>query len=328
MSNQSQDDNIVRVFVSHRHEDSPIAEGLKSLLEPWGAGRLQLFLSEEITPGDDWLEWIHSHLETADLLLFLYTVEDARWDWCLYETGLFEGKGDGKLVVLHPPEIQRPRPLTHLQMIEITSQNVERFITDLYGTTFYYEKKSPSLNPVLAENTARLAGEMFNLFNRRTHFIERIRWLHIDLVLTLTSDERNQIRQASDEISAFEEYGTSLLNRTKIAITTNEAVYAHFGIATWASDLTLQSLYNKWCNCRSVKNFINIDWPREIYLQILRAIRNVYALEVQTPLKSGADSETWYLPVINRAHSSAGDTVWKCRLELYRMPQQGIQTGI
>lgn len=326
MNNQNQNDDTVRVFVSHRHDDDGIAEGLKELLEPWGAGRLKLFLSEEIPGGDQWLVWIQGHLQTANLLLLLYTTEDARWDWCLYEAGLFEGKiGERKLVIFHPPDVTRPSPLTHLQMIEITPANIKSFILDFFGTSIYYEPLAP-LNTVLTNNPKKvteLGEDVCALFNEQSRVVEKIRWKHLDLVLSLTRDEVNQIKLANDDSSVFEAQGIDILNRARIAKTSYLGSYEIFGFAEWDTDLTLQTLHDKWSKCKYASDFTNIDWLRDVCLQIIRVIRNETAVEIRTPFKSGADSRNWYLPVINRAQCSAGGIIWNFRLEFYSVPKDG-----
>jgi hypothetical protein len=80
---------IINVFISHNHEDGEAAKTIKTTLSLYGANRLNFFLSEEITPGEDWFQWINEHLVTSNVLLLLFTDHSATWDWCLYEAGLF-----------------------------------------------------------------------------------------------------------------------------------------------------------------------------------------------------------------------------------------------
>jgi hypothetical protein len=56
--NQERDkvtDKKVKIFVSHKHEDERTARGVKSAIERYGAGLVEVFLSEDIPKGANWI---------------------------------------------------------------------------------------------------------------------------------------------------------------------------------------------------------------------------------------------------------------------------------
>src|SRR5262245_13471909 len=49
--------NCVKIFISHRAEDAPLAKSIKKIMEVYAAGRLVFHISEEMPKGADWYKW-------------------------------------------------------------------------------------------------------------------------------------------------------------------------------------------------------------------------------------------------------------------------------
>ena len=130
------DDNMFRIFISHKHKDKLQAKKIKKELED-AAGRIQIFLSQDIEAGEDWPEKIMKELERADWLILLYTDPTEEWDWCLFETGFFQGvarskKCNSRLISLHSAA-SPPKPLKNWQSINMVKDEVvERFLVPLF----------------------------------------------------------------------------------------------------------------------------------------------------------------------------------------------------
>lgn len=112
-----------KMFVSHRHEDAAIAAQLADKLPMYGGGNLELFLSENLDPGEAWRTQIQEALGEAELLLLLLTAPSdlsSGWDWSLYEVGLFSSVTDTqkRIVALSPPNLEVPPVLKKLQHIK------------------------------------------------------------------------------------------------------------------------------------------------------------------------------------------------------------------
>ncbi len=128
----------VNFFISHKSEYKQAARGLKDILELWGGRDVNVFLSEDIAAGSDWYEWITSRLRDSNVLLLMFTEEALSWDWPLYEAGLFTrlgGDDHRKVVCLHHPDIDPPKPLKHLQTVPAKQEEMEGFLRSLFGTT-------------------------------------------------------------------------------------------------------------------------------------------------------------------------------------------------
>ena len=105
--------DTLNIFISHKHEYETAAKTIKGILSKLGGRSVKCFLSEEITPGDDWYKWIGDRLAESNVLLLLFTEPSASWDWCLYEAGLFQSIGGNdfrRVICLHSPQSDPPRP--------------------------------------------------------------------------------------------------------------------------------------------------------------------------------------------------------------------------
>jgi hypothetical protein len=153
--------DIINVFISHNHEDEEAAKTIKNTLTLYGANRLNFFLSEEITLGEDWFKWIHEHLVTSNVLLLLFTDPSATWDWCLYEAGLFaqldcsEGEQNRRVLCLHNPKTDPPPQLRHLQTVKVDPPRMKSFLKQLFGTA-KLTAIEPPINTAFAENDEAL----------------------------------------------------------------------------------------------------------------------------------------------------------------------------
>ena len=147
----------ISVFISHNHEDGEAAKTIKKKLSVYGPGRLHFFLSEEITYGKDWLKCINDNLATSNVLLLLFTDPRPKWDWCLYEAGLFtrpnqsEGGQKRHVICLHNPRTPPPPQLSHLQTVKVDLESIKTFLKQLFGSTELTGLEKP-INTDFAEN--------------------------------------------------------------------------------------------------------------------------------------------------------------------------------
>ena len=172
---------LANIFISHKHEYSTEARDLREKLYYLSAGRIKFFLSEEIPPGTDWRDWIEGSLGESNILLFLYMNPASTWDWCLYETGLFDGLNKGYIIVLHNADSEPPSPLRHLETVKANVQGVKKFLKNLYGTKNYGIAEPINLpyadpkNEKALEHDAKEICELFSGFlSKSQYFTSRI----------------------------------------------------------------------------------------------------------------------------------------------------------
>src|SRR5258707_786476 len=77
------------IVISHKGEDSNIADKIRAAIESLCGESAKCFLSERITHGQEWLNELHSQLQFSKYLLLIYTDPKEDWSWCMYEAGYF-----------------------------------------------------------------------------------------------------------------------------------------------------------------------------------------------------------------------------------------------
>jgi len=107
-------DHPMRVFLSHRAEDSQLAAELKRNL--CRIKDISIFVSSDpwsgLGPGVQPIPVIHKNLDESDVYILLYTDHKLQWDWCLYEFGYFRARHTGTpITALHPPGVRPPDPI-------------------------------------------------------------------------------------------------------------------------------------------------------------------------------------------------------------------------
>lgn len=155
-------DHWTRVFISHKEEDKELAFAVHEALGS-GARSLRCYVSGT-DYSDDWLATIRSELRSADVLLLLFTSPAKKWDWPLYEVGLFtpidETAPQGSIVYLYSGE-SRPKPLEHLQGVRVDPTNLkplENFLAKFYKTS-EITQRDPPLNPRISKSEILLRAE-------------------------------------------------------------------------------------------------------------------------------------------------------------------------
>lgn len=153
----------VRIFISYKEEFAEAAKDIANILRERGGRGLEVFLATEISFGEDWFVEIKKSLASSQLLLLLFTDPSSKWDWCLYEAGLFtdlKSTDDSRrrVICLHRGDSGPPPPLKHLQAVKADLSGVKQLLKELFGTTSLTGQKLP-LNAAFARNDALVKGE-------------------------------------------------------------------------------------------------------------------------------------------------------------------------
>jgi len=120
------------LFVSHSHNNRELALKIRDKLQILGNNSIDIHVSEEISGGVEWREWISAGLRQSKILVFLYTDESLNWAWPFYELGVFVGVGLGKHVCLLNTDISAPPgPLSEWQVYKADEPGVRKFLTEL-----------------------------------------------------------------------------------------------------------------------------------------------------------------------------------------------------
>jgi hypothetical protein len=159
------------VFISHRHQDKPLADVIARFLRGSSGGRVDVFQSSDAESdgpraGGNLTDQLRDALWKAGLVILLYTRQDADWAWCMFECGLAlqPNTPDTRLKVFTCGNPGPPQFLGRVVVKTTERADVQRFTNDyLTEADFFpdlHEKVAPGFFPNDA-NVVEAAGRLF-----------------------------------------------------------------------------------------------------------------------------------------------------------------------
>jgi hypothetical protein len=126
--------NIMKVFLSHIHEESKLAQVVKEWIESTFTGQIQVFVSSDIKDvpaGSRWLSQIDSALTSSALFLMLCSPASLSRSWINFEAGCAWIKKVPLIPICHSGmhKSDLPPPISIFQAIEIDADN---FVSDFF----------------------------------------------------------------------------------------------------------------------------------------------------------------------------------------------------
>jgi len=131
-------DSPYKIFISHKVSEHGYAvKKFKKILNRDGALRkfLKIYVSSEVSPGEDWAKRLYDELDDADMLLYIYCYNTPPGDndWCNYETGYFAKKSNrSNIITIVPKGVKPPSPFQSYQFIELTSDGIKQLLKKIY----------------------------------------------------------------------------------------------------------------------------------------------------------------------------------------------------
>jgi len=125
--------NSVSIFFSYKKKDESAAKEVVGILRKLSAEKLKITYQAEFTndiAGKKWRDQIQKAVKEANWFILLLPDPSDDWDWCLYETGLFEAQsslGD-RMICLHHPDTEVPNPIEGYHAVAATVPEVEKFL--------------------------------------------------------------------------------------------------------------------------------------------------------------------------------------------------------
>lgn len=152
-------DNKVHIFISHKLDEKKVAEDIQNNLLKLGAGRMDIFLSEDIEFGEQWYDQIHQAIDRTDWFILLYTDPTLEWDWCLYEAGYFSAKkhslSEGRLICLTAgEESEVPGPIANWKPVPANEEAINKLLRQIY-----FDSPRDNVTPVFGKKEAQIATD-------------------------------------------------------------------------------------------------------------------------------------------------------------------------
>jgi hypothetical protein len=130
-------DKTVNVFFSYKKVDEKAAQQVVDLLRKMSADELRISYQGEFTEeiaGRKWRDFIKQKVGEANWFILLLPDPAEDWDWCLFETGVFEANVTSAdlVICLHHPDIGTPSPIEGYHAVAATVQEVSKFLHRIF----------------------------------------------------------------------------------------------------------------------------------------------------------------------------------------------------
>lgn len=127
----------IYVFFSYKKKDELAAKTLVDLLRSKSAGKVKIVYQKDFTEdyvGKRWRAKIREEIHRANWFILLFPDPSDDWDWCLFETGLFEAQltSADRLICLHHPDTKIPNPIEGYHAVSATIPEVEKFLRMIF----------------------------------------------------------------------------------------------------------------------------------------------------------------------------------------------------
>jgi hypothetical protein len=154
----------INVFFSYKSKDEKTAKAVVDVLRKNSAGKLSITYQADFTEnisGRLWRDKITTEICKANWFILLLPDPSDDWDWCLFETGIFEGQQSAadRLICLHHPDIEVPDPIEGYHAVAATASEVVKFLRMVFINDNPLYGLDP-VNPALAENLAELSDKI------------------------------------------------------------------------------------------------------------------------------------------------------------------------
>jgi hypothetical protein len=142
-------EKAIFVFFSYKKKDETEAKAVIDLLSRYSAGKLNISCQadfDEKFVGKNWRNWIKEKISSANWFILLLPDPSDDWDWCLFETGLFDRgyTSADRLICLHHPETEIPNPIEDYHAVAATIEEIKKFLQMI----FVEENAIPGMEPL------------------------------------------------------------------------------------------------------------------------------------------------------------------------------------
>ncbi len=211
----------ITVFFSFKKKDEEPARAVVERLRKYSAGKLNIIYQADFSgkiTGKVWRSTIKEAIEKANWFILLLPDPSEDWDWCLYETGLFDRQltSADRMICLHHPNSEIPGPITEYHHVPAIPHEVEEFLR------MVYLKDDPipgmaAINPAIADEISEIALEISDAIRQPAEHIVR-RVFEPNVVISIPnasalqeSDDLDaaQVLEANDEALELFDYRVS-----------------------------------------------------------------------------------------------------------------------
>ncbi len=316
----------VKIFISHRHDDSKIASVVSRHLQEWGVSGDDIFQSSDpkrgLTFGNSIKEELQDRLKEVNLLILVYTYSDEDWSNCMWECGIAQGQSTVETrtivfqctddeptvfksemrVVVNPKEILRIADEFHTK---------PDFLPQIEGVDGSKEQKegifSETSGGIIKTRAERLYVDLKQVIPTGVptskHLWDFVRLKlngHIVRKLNSLEDEKNIKERIKGHLELRHPTFIGIGNSVDTAV-------RQFGYGSWEDNLKLSDLICRW---EKENETCHSEWIENLYDAVVRAITNTPSAPVSGKFKSVREGvDWWFLPTVTRMRGYRDDSV-------------------
>ncbi len=317
------------VFISHRHDDKVIADALREAIMDWSSDEITVIQSSHDKSGPrigkPLIPELMDNLGGANVVILVYTVDDADWTYCMFECGVATDPKteETSIVVLQCAE-DVPAPLSELLHVKPDNDSIRQFTQEFHKDPEFFPRLGHAFSKDVSDETLKKRSDaLFEALDKKVPGRirrEKRRWHYMDLAMQLDANEISGIRDCSSDQEA--------LNLTQDAVEEkcfvkegSPQLFPHFGFNSYQEDLKIVDLYRRWEEDPKLK--IKHNWLSSVCWQIMLIVRNKPSDDLSVAFNSLSDRNRWYIPVVNRCSVGADGQDLFFRVELYRVTPAG-----
>ncbi len=335
-------DKEIRVFLSHRTVDKPIADVVFEALADCGISKQNIFYSSTTDKGKrpsigEFLESeIAKNLHDTNLFILVYTLNDEDWSWSMWEFGLAldsnylaaKHKFDTKVVIFQCTK-DEPKVAKDVLRVTLDEQSIENFVNDLCTVDGFVPgcaAPAPNMSTgVIHREAARIYANLDkqvkgSLQSADTRDVWRWDWfklklpaLEMDGFRSASEDER--VAMVAQKAILVAGYGSALRHFNYAPSRT----FDPSGMFTVDEPTSFMELIEKWKKSKRIESAEMPGWGSEIAREIIRSLNEDAASPQRELMKSAQEYlDDWYYPIVNHV-SRLGDGSIEIFIYMYRL---------
>jgi hypothetical protein len=305
------------LFISHLHEDRPVADVIASFVQTRSAGRVEVFQSSsaEVTgprPGERLAQELREQLWRASVVLLIYSYPSRDWSWPMWECGVAEQpqSPSSRIVIFQLtdafPQVYVDR--TRVRMGDLTE--IRRFTHDLLTSPQFFPRYGQAVTGFQpgSREVDRAASELYEELRpvlpiRDGDEITTDEWPPYPFLnLELGAENVLRINEQPDDPQRLQAT-MDAVKESPVVAADREAMRI-FGMARMTPDIRFGTWVETWKN---ENPDVEAKWFYALCSQIMAAVVGRYPTLIWEVMR-GLDRNdgTWYAPVVNRVRTSTG----------------------
>jgi len=315
------------IFISHRHDDRDIATVFSKHFQKWNVPQEEIFLSSDpkagVAIGEPLRPQLKQALAEARLVLLIYTLSDADWEFCVWECGVATNPADNTpktRVALFQVGSQKSRVFKGEAVFRLSRDDIAKFVDQFHKLDNFFREGpafQPTIDPDILRDRTDCLYEELRPFALTDKLEERPLWDRF--TLRIRSNEVREIRECLSEAhtDGAKDRAFDFLLRNAHVIDSFGMALLHFGYAAGTQDLTLEKLIECWRDTIASETDPH-GWIPALCQEMCRSIEDRPAQPSWELMKSAQFPEWWFLPIVN--HVRLKPDSFEFDVSLYRFP--------